>query len=37
MERKEGIRGAYRLTGGNHFYDGMITCTTLGGKAQFDQ
>ena len=28
MERKEAIRSAYRLTGGNNFYDGMITCTT---------
>ena len=25
MERKEAIRSAYRLTGGNNFYDGMIT------------
>jgi hypothetical protein len=33
MERKETIRGAYRMTGGNSFYDGMITCTTLSGKA----
>ena len=33
MERKEAIRGAYRMTGGNSFYDGMITCTTLSGKA----
>ena len=33
MERKEAIRGAYRLTGSNSFYDGMITCTTLSGKA----
>ena len=33
MERKEAIRGAYRMTGGNIFYDGMITCTTLSGKA----
>ena len=33
MERKELIRGAYRRTGGNSFYDGMITCTTLSGKA----
>ena len=33
MERKEVIRGAYRRTGGNSFYDGMITCTTLSGKA----
>ena len=32
-ERKEAIRSAYRLTGGNSFYDGMITCTTLSGKA----
>ena len=29
MERKETIRGAYQLTGGNNFYDGMITCSTL--------
>lgn len=33
MERKEAIRGAYRLTGGNGFYDGMITCSTPTGKA----
>ena len=33
MERKEAIRGAYRMTGENHFYDGMITCSTLSGKA----
>ena len=33
MERKEAIRGAHRMTGGNSFYDGMITCTTLSGKA----
>ena len=33
MERKEAIRGAYRMTGGNSFYDGMITCTTWSGKA----
>ena len=33
MERKEVIRGAYRMTGGNNFYDGMITCSTLSGKA----
>ena len=32
MERKEAIRGAYRMTGGNSFYDGMITCSTLSGK-----
>ena len=33
MERKEAIRSAYRLTGGSNFYDGMITCSTLSGKA----
>ena len=33
MERKEAIRGAYRMTGGNSFYDGIITCSTLSGKA----
>ena len=33
MERKEAIRGAYRMTSGNSFYDGMITCSTLSGKA----
>ena len=33
MERKEAIRSAYRLTGGNNFYDGMITCSTLSGKS----
>ena len=33
MERKEIIRSAYRMTGGNNFYDGMITCSTLSGKA----
>ena len=33
MERKEVIRGAYRLTGESSFYDGMITCSTLSGKA----
>ena len=33
MDRKEAIRGAYRMTGGNNFYDGMITCSTLSGKA----
>lgn len=33
MERKEVIRGAYRLTGGNSFYDGIITCSTTSGKA----
>ena len=24
MDRKENIRNAYRLTGSNNFYDGMI-------------
>lgn len=33
MERKEAIQGAYQLTGGNNFYDGMMTCSTLSGKA----
>ena len=33
MERKETIRGAYRMTGENNFYDGMITCSTLSGKS----
>lgn len=33
MERKAAIRSVYRLTGGNNFYDGMITCSTLSGKA----
>ena len=32
MERKEAIRSAYRITGENGFYDGMITCSTLSGK-----
>ena len=32
-ERKEAIPSAYRLTEVNSFYDGMITCTTLSGKA----
>ncbi len=32
MERKEIICSAYRMTGGNNFYDGMITCSTLSGK-----
>lgn len=32
-ERKEAIQSAYRLTGSGSFYDGMITCSTLGGKA----
>ena len=34
MTRKEQIQSAYRLTGGNaSFYDGMMTCSTLPGKA----
>lgn len=33
MERKEIICSAYRMTGGNNFYDGMITGSTLSGKA----
>ena len=33
MERRDAIRGAYRLTGGNGFYDGMITCSTPSGRA----
>jgi SAM-dependent methyltransferase len=34
MTRKEQIESAYRLTGGNaSFYDGMMTCSTLPGKA----
>ena len=34
MTRKEQIRSAYRLTGGNaNFYDGMMTCSTPLGKA----
>ncbi len=34
MTRKEQIRGAYRLTGGHaSFYDGMMTYSTLPGKA----
>ena len=33
MDRKENIRNAYRLTGSSNFYDGMITCSTFGGKA----
>ena len=33
MARKEAIRSAYRLTGESSFYDGMITCSTLSGKA----
>ena len=34
MTRKEQIRGAYKLTGGNAgFYDGMMTYSTVPGKA----
>lgn len=33
MKRKQAIRSAYKLTGSNAFYDGMITCSTLPGKA----
>ena len=33
MDRKQAIGSAYHLTGGNNFYDGMITCSTLSGKA----
>ena len=32
MDRKQTIQNAYRLTGSNSFYDGMITCSTLPGK-----
>lgn len=33
MEHKDAIQNAYRLTGSNGFYDGMITCSTAIGKA----
>lgn len=33
MERNVAIQNAYRLTGSNSFYDGMMTCSTLMGKA----
>ncbi len=34
MTRRDQIRSAYRVTGSNAgFYDGMITCSTLPGKA----
>jgi len=34
MTRKDQIRNAYKLTGGvSSFYDGMMTCSTLPGKA----
>lgn len=32
MNRHERIREAYKLTGRNSFYDGMITCSTVPGK-----
>ena len=32
-QRKNAIRGAYHLTGSNNFYDGMVTCSTVSGKA----
>ena len=35
MERKDTIQNAYRLTGSNNFYDGMITCSTASGKAVY--
>lgn len=33
MQSKDNIQNAYRLTGSNSFYDGMITCSTVSGKA----
>ena len=33
MDRKDAIRSTYRMTGSNNFYDGMMTCSTLSGKA----
>lgn len=33
MERKEAIHSAYHMTGSNSFYDGMMTCSTLPGRA----
>lgn len=33
MDRKDAIRSAYRMTGSNNFYDGVMTCSTLSGKA----
>lgn len=33
MDRKDAIRSAYRMTGSNNFYDGMMTCSTRSGKA----
>ena len=35
MERKEAIRSAYQMTGGSDFYDSVITCSTLSGKAVY--
>lgn len=32
MDRKETIRSAYRLTGSNSFYDGMITNPGTAGR-----
>ena len=32
MERRDTIQNAYRLTGSNSFYDGMMTCSTLPGR-----
>lgn len=32
MDRKEAIRNAYRLSGSNSFYDGMMTYSTFWGK-----
>ncbi|MGI6342430.1 MAG: class I SAM-dependent methyltransferase [Bacteroidales bacterium] len=32
MNRNEKIRNAYRITGSNSFYDGMITCSTFLGR-----
>lgn len=34
MDRKENIRNAYRLTGSNNFYDGMVTCSTRLGQGR---
>ena len=33
MDRRDAIRSAYRMTGGNSFYDGMSTCSTPSGRA----
>ena len=33
MNRNDTIRNAYRLTGSNSFYDGMMTCSTAMGRA----